>query len=208
MGSQSHLTLLLGLQEKLDDVTRDEELSLAFSRSKYASIRDALYERRKEIVMDIQYFWLRALINHPAFGLLITEWDARILAYLVDVDVQPIAGGRHVNDFEVVFSFTKNPYFEDRSLIKRYSYSDLNGRSVGVHRIKWKKEKGDARVEHNSEGRRYSGLFWWISQDHTDAADLGEIIRRQVFPNAIELYIGTFSVGSRLLPEPGIPRTH
>lgn len=187
--------LLLELQEKLNDVFSQEAHYIGPGRDKFAAIRDAIFERRKELVKQVNYFWFKALINHPAFSLLITDVDSRILRKLVDVHVAPVHGGNHRDDFEIVFTFDNNEFFEDRCLIKRYSHSDQFGRIVGVHDIKWKGTKAADLVARKGRGAdSLSGFFRWIASDTRDSSSLGDLIRHEVYPHAIELFLGTYSV--------------
>lgn len=188
-------SLLLELQEKLDDVAREETRYIFRGRDKFAAIRDAVYERRKEVVMNVKYFWLKALINHPAFSLLITDVDSRILRKLVDVDVAPVLGATHRDDFEIVFTFASNEYFEDQCLVKRYSHSDQLGRVVGTHNIKWKGSRASDLIARKDRGRdTLSGFFRWITTDTRDTSSLGDLFKQVVYPHAIELFFGTYSM--------------
>lgn len=188
-------SLLLELQEKLDDVKREETRHIGRARDKFAAIREAVYDRRKEVVMNVKYFWFKALINHPAFSLRITDVDSRILRKLVDVDVAPVQGATHPDDFEIVFTFASNDYFKDQCLVKRYSHSDQFGRVVGTHDIKWKGRNGtDLIARRGRGGDCLSGFFRWIAADTRDTSSLGDLIKQEVYPHAIELFFGTYSM--------------
>lgn len=197
MSSQSDITDLLDLQDKFDDVAREEHTAIGPAKHKCIAVRDALYDRRKELVMNVNYFWLKVLVNHPALSLLITDIDSRILRKLVDIDVTfaPAEHYRHADDFEIVFTFASNEYFEDASLTKRYTHSDEDGRTVSVHNIRWKDDWEERIFTRKGRTREsLSTFFRWIVEDTRDAADLGELIRREVYPRALELFFGTYAV--------------
>lgn len=200
MSSQSEIANpLLELQDKLDDVAREEQTAIGPYKHKYLDIRAALYDRRKELVMNVNYFWLKALVNHPALSLVITDIDSRILRKLVDIDVVPVRSGfgGHAEDFEILFTFAANEYFENLCLVKRYTHSDENGRSVGVDDIRWKGDWGERILEKKGRfGGSLSMFFRWIAEDTRDAADLGELIKKEVYPRAIEIYFGTYAMVS------------
>lgn len=198
MSSQSDVTdLLIELQDKLDDVVRSEETVIAPYKYKYLGIRTALYDHRKELIMNVNYFWLKALVNHPALSLLITDIDSRILRKLVDIDIVNVHSGldAHADDYEIWFTFAGNEYFEDTCLVKRYTHSDESGRNIGVHDIRWKGDWGERTLAKKGRfGASLSTFFRWIAEDTRDAADLGDLIKREVYPRAIELYFGAYAM--------------
>lgn len=189
------ITSLLELQDKLDDVNRDSEFAIGPAKEKYALVREALYDRRRELVMHVPHFWLKALTTHPALSLLITDVDSRILSKLVDVDVTPVHNRTYLQGFDIVFTFARNEWFEDVSLVKRYNYTDERGRVVGVHPIRWKADKHRAiAAGKGAPAAALSGFFWWIAEDTSDALDLGDLIRQEVHPRALELFFGTYAM--------------
>lgn len=192
---ESSATQLLELQEKLDDVLREEERYAGPRLSKFSSIRAALYDRRKELVMRVPYFWLRALIGHPALSLFITDVDSRMLRKLVDIDTAPVHGSKHPNDFELVFTFATNEYFTDEVLVKRFTHSERSGRVVSVQDISWRGTGIEELVARKGRsGYSQSGFFRWLASDTLDISNLGDLIREEVCPHAIELFFGTYSV--------------
>lgn len=182
---------LLDLQEKLDDLLGEERRHVNPAVAKFSSIRAALFDRRKELIMRIPYFWLRALIEHPALSLFITDLDSRMLRTLVDVDFAPVRGSTHPNDFELLFTFARNDYFVGEVLTKKFTYSERNGRVVGVQKMCWKDASIGTLIARNEQSGQ-SGFFRWLSTDTLDISNLGDLIKDEVCPQAIDLFFGTY----------------
>jgi len=186
-------TALLEVQEQIDDATQQNALYFDQKFGRRRNVLPALYERRTELVMAIPQFWLKALLNHPAFSLLITDRDSKMLRYLVDIRVSSPTPTNHPQDFEITFTFASNEYFKDQCLIKSYTHCDFRGRVVGVHDINW--TDADSKLKEIKDARSTlspSGVLEWISKDRYDASQLGELIKNDVYPRAIELYFGTY----------------
>ncbi|OMH80538.1 Nucleosome assembly protein [Zancudomyces culisetae] len=72
-------------------------------------------------VKGIDSFWLTVLYNHPQTQEMITERDAKALAYLQDIKVEY---STEEPGFKVVFKFDENnTYFNNTELVKSYSYA-------------------------------------------------------------------------------------
>ncbi len=97
---------LCDLQEEVDILAaqlRSNSLTLANYDEKYS----AKLVQREKIIARTPHFWLRALISHPAIGILITISDCVRLEALTDV--RCIMHNRA--DFDIVFTFASNKFF-------------------------------------------------------------------------------------------------
>lgn len=188
-------TMLALVQEKIDEAQKRQ---VHMSTGMYPMLSSSsplreLYQRRRLVIDKIPTFWLSVLLNHPAFTFLVTSADTRMLHHLTDIDVRPVKHTSHPDDFEVVFAFTANPFFSSASLAKRYVHADENGRVVHVAPIAWKSPPASLLPDSSLDSTDLAaGFFDWLSNDHSDSSHLGELIRDQIFPHAIELYFGTY----------------
>lgn len=204
---------LSALQHKIDDALNNAAHSspsfTAFTATATPPPLLELYHTRRQITTHIPSFWLTVLLSHPAFTLIVTACDAHVLRHLVDVDIQPVETATHHTDFQLVLAFdTANPYFSHTRLVKTYLHSDNNGRVVGIAAVTWNATQQQQPQHENSHfqsphdddvldpSHLSSGFFHWLLQDSNDSANLGELIRDTIFPNAIDLYFGTFTVAS------------
>ncbi len=93
-----------------------------------ASDVDQPADDKSEAPPGVPEFWLIALRNHEAFDGQITEKDAAVLAFLNDISCAAVSGtdadGDPVYGFELTFTFSENPFFTNKTLTKRYEFSD------------------------------------------------------------------------------------
>jgi hypothetical protein len=132
------VTRLLDLQAQKQRDNEAYQAELRALEAKYASKAKPLYEQRARILSDkdlscdlnmnkfsgppaaIPEFWLRVMQNHPSVDGLIQEWDEEALAYLVDIRLVLHEAPRL--GFVLKFRFAENPFFENRTLSKEYTY--------------------------------------------------------------------------------------
>lgn len=168
---QNTSSMLLTIQEKIEEADRHHQ-------------QNVLFERRKEVVMGIKYFWLIALTSHPALSLLITAEDSKILCHLVDMDVTPPCH-QQTETFEISFTFSSNAFFFEQTIVKKYTHTDKQGRLVSTPSLTWKPQR-------HIPTNQYPTFFTWLTNDAIDSRHLGELLRTEIHPRAIELYLGTY----------------
>lgn len=194
--NESPAASLLAVQQKIEDAVNEfARVNPSATIAASPTFRD-LYQTRRQILTDIPSFWLTAMLSHPAFTFLINASDTQVLRHLVDLDVLPRSKSINAADFDLVFTFTPNPYFSETQLVKQYIHSEHNGRVVTVAPVSWTfQNKLDLNENPMVDPCQLtSGFFSWISTDTVDNASLGELIRDQIFPYAINLYFGTFNL--------------
>lgn len=194
---ESRAALLLTIQEKIDDAMKHLVLvttSLPMLKSPPFSEH---FHSRKQITQKVPGFWLSVLLSHPAFTFLISSADSHILQHLVDIDLRSAEQPSHADDFDVVFTFEPNSFLSSTTLSKRYMHSDTKGRVVGAASIVWKSSPSAIFPDSSLDSFDITfGFFDWLSNDQTDSSHLGELIRDQIFPHAISLYFGTYTLSS------------
>lgn len=92
----------------------------------------------------IPEFWLTAMKNEPSLAEMITEADEGALKSLVDIRMEYLDRP----GFRLIFEFTENEYFSNKTITKAYYYQEETGYGgdfVYDHadgdKIEWKKEK-------------------------------------------------------------------
>lgn len=85
-------------------------------------------EEPQEPVKGIPSFWLTALENLPVVSDTITDRDAEVLDFLLDIKLQYLTDGRP--GFQLVFVFDPDtPFFKNKTLTKTYYYQSELGYS-------------------------------------------------------------------------------
>lgn len=192
--SRETTTALLELQEKVDALFQEKANGGTTASSiRYERLFAPLLERRKEIVMEIPQFWLRTLVNHPTMGALITADDCKRLQALLDVDVVQMSQCSTA-DFKVVFTFGPNEYFQNECLSKCFQYKELDGLCIASEEIQWREGMDPSTMPLDADddyGMYRKSFFEWFGHQ-TDHLHIGELIRDEIHPSAINLFLGSF----------------
>jgi len=128
---------------------------------KYTEQQRPLLEERKALLLDasnsdgplagetgtpgMKGFWLKAMLNHPAFEETIQRWDEPVLEYLQDIETSHVDDEDSNKGFKLLFRFAPNPYFEQTELVKEYItemtnpyYGDIDVKEVKSTIVEWK----------------------------------------------------------------------
>ncbi|KAG6480032.1 hypothetical protein ZIOFF_063509 [Zingiber officinale] len=141
------------IQDEIEKVNEEASDKVLEVEQKYNEIRRPIYGKRNEIVRSIPDFWLTAFLSHPVIADLLTEEDQKILKYLVSLDVEDFKDVK--SGYSITFNFSPNPYFEDTSLTKTYSFFDEGTTKITGTTIKWKEGMNIANgVAHKKGGKR------------------------------------------------------
>ncbi|KAJ7102288.1 hypothetical protein B0H15DRAFT_875671 [Mycena belliarum] len=205
--------------QKLQQAQRDlARVELAMDRLSQTKILPA-YEKRRAVVKAIPKFWPVALMNnsHVAFFAQHSA-DQLALSYLEDLWI--VRDTMEHRCYTLEFYFKENPFFSNTVLKKVYKYNapsvaddkpDADGvtetmldfsweRDVEAMptKIDWKEpEKAltklypDATGEDEDDMSVDTGSFFNFFEKGPDAAELGITIANEVFPEAIEYFLGT-----------------
>ncbi|KAJ5263742.1 hypothetical protein N7478_011347 [Penicillium angulare] len=120
---------------KEEDEEEDEESKEATEEKK---------EEESESLAGIPEFWLSAMKNQISLAEMITERDEDALKHLVDIRMEYLDRP----GFRLIFEFSENEFFTNRTITKAYYYKDENGYGgdfIYDHaegsKIDWKAEK-------------------------------------------------------------------
>ncbi|PIL29656.1 hypothetical protein GSI_08293 [Ganoderma sinense ZZ0214-1] len=177
-----------------------------------------VYEKRRAVVKAINKFWPVALMNHEMIGVHAQHnADQAALSYLEDVWL--VRDSTESRCFTLEFHFKENPYFSNTVLKKEYKYvsppvetedkPDADGITETMLEFSWERDvqpqatkiewKDDAknltrlhpRVTHDEdEEPSEGGSFFNFFEIAEDPFDVGVAIANDVFPEAIEYFLG------------------
>lgn len=186
------------IQDEIEKVNEEASDKVLEVEQKYNEIRRPIYKRRNEIIQSIPDFWLTAFLSHPVLGDLLSEEDQKIFKYLVSLDVEDSKDVK--SGYSVTFNFSPNPYFEDASLTKTYSFYDEGTTNITGTTIKWKEGMNVANgVAHEKEGGKRplaeeSSFFSWFSETQQKnltegfSDEVAEIIKEDLWPNPLKYF--------------------
>ncbi|KAJ7225878.1 hypothetical protein GGX14DRAFT_422715 [Mycena pura] len=203
------------LQKAQRDLGRVE---LAMDRLGQTKIMPA-YERRRAAVKGISKFWPVALMNHSHFAFFAQHSaDQLALSYLEDLWIARDAVEPRC--YTIEFHFKENKFFTNTVLKKEYRYQapaataendkpDENGITDTMLDFSWERDvepqafKIDWKDADKALTKLYpseaaeddddpvdSGSFFNFFEKAADPADLGITIANDVFPEAIEYFLG------------------
>ncbi|KIP01493.1 hypothetical protein PHLGIDRAFT_26985 [Phlebiopsis gigantea 11061_1 CR5-6] len=201
---------------KLQELQRSyRRVELAIERSA-AEKMQPVYEKRRPVVKAIAKFWPVALMNHEMFAIHCQHnLDQVALAYLEDLWV--VRHPKEFRAFTLEFHFKENPFFTNTLLKKEYKYvqpagaqdgeADENSVTDAMFDFSWERDvepqvdwKDDAhnltklypRVADaaDEDDLSDSGSFFNFFELADDPLDLGVNIAHDVFPEAIDYFLG------------------
>ncbi|EPQ27953.1 uncharacterized protein PFL1_04280 [Pseudozyma flocculosa PF-1] len=170
-------------------------------------IQAPLFEKRAEIVADVENFWFQSMVNCMAMNVYIDDADHEALSYLSGVRVE-----RDLDDpraATIVFSFRENPFFSDAELVKKFPLAEgaktleeqfnfveetvpqkteINWKSDDKNLCKLKPTVGGRDSDDFEPGSFFSTFF--ANTDTEVAGGIGHTIMVDWFPNALDFYLG------------------
>ncbi|KAI8803867.1 hypothetical protein BJ742DRAFT_827028 [Cladochytrium replicatum] len=144
-----------------------------------------LLKKRNAVLAKIPNFWLNSF---KAYAIeLVTEEDLKAISHLTDFMVEP---GPTDDESKFIFTFGKNPYFNNKQIIKTVKVEDDTPTEYVNTPIEWKagqnflekaaKPSGDAKKDkkrqaedEDSEGK---GLFRFLVAETPEDPELYELI--------------------------------
>ncbi|KAH9911431.1 uncharacterized protein BXZ73DRAFT_93386 [Epithele typhae] len=196
---------------KLQTVQKDiARVELALERHAQKKM-EPVYTRRRPIVKAINKFWPVALLNHPMVAMHIQHAsDQAALSYLEDLWL--VRDAAESRCFTLEFHFKENPYFSNSVLKKEYKFMpppveaddkpDADGITETMLEFTWERdvEPQATKIEWKDDERNLTklharpaiggGSFFNFFEVSSDPFELGVSIANDVFPEAIEYFLG------------------
>ncbi|KAF9472191.1 hypothetical protein BDN70DRAFT_938367 [Pholiota conissans] len=204
-------------RKKMDDIHKSVQRAQLIGEFSEMKRMEPIYESRRRFTTTIPKFWPSAFLRHEGLAMdLNNAEDIKALLNLTDVAIQRNPLEPRV--FTIEFTFSKNPYFDDRVLKKVYQFTESEARKKepadregfkwtmldfdwdrdvkgSSQKIRWKPgmnlcTKYPKKLEANQADVAELGSFFnWFESDG-DVFDIGMIIEEEIFPNAINYFNG------------------
>ncbi|KAF5319496.1 hypothetical protein D9619_008731 [Psilocybe cf. subviscida] len=203
-------------KKKMEEVKRSVSRVEVISELGQIKRLDPVYNQRRQFIKTIPKFWPTALFRHAGLAMdLKIEEDIKALQYITDIWVERNPVEPRV--YTIQFTFSKNPYFEDKVLQKVYRCNEKPGsrnepadkegfkwsmldfdwdRDVKAlaSSIHWKPRKNlcqqyPKEVDEDGDVMELGSFFNWFESDG-DAFDIGLLISDEIFPDAINYFNG------------------
>lgn len=175
--SSAEAAKLHQFQEQLNAAALEADSVVTASR-RVACIakRKALFAERRNVIADLSsgpLFWPLVLASHPAVGAVLSTGDSPYIASLRHIESEDIPNG-----FRLRFFFDESPGFDAVEVGREYCCDDLAGASVSGCVFSWR------------QGHTGGMFFRWL-QSEDDVLGLGEVVRDEIIPEAIDYFFGT-----------------
>ncbi|XP_021905317.1 NAP1-related protein 2-like [Carica papaya] len=135
---------LQDVQDELDKMAEEANDKVLEVHRKFTDLSKPLYQKRDELIKSIPEFWLLALLKHPVLGNYLNYEDQKILNYLTSVEMDEFKWEQGRYGYSLIFHFEENPYFEDETLTKTFTFSAKGRAKVAGATINWKEGMGNA----------------------------------------------------------------
>ncbi|KAL6066866.1 putative Nucleosome assembly protein (NAP) [Balamuthia mandrillaris] len=196
------------VQGQLDELdAQEDEETLAVAR-KYRAAKKEHFEKRQALLRKIPKFWSVAFLNHPMIEDLATPEDEQALEALTEINVEE---HNDKEDFKIVFTFDKNPYFSNKTLWKEVRFNEEGFPEIFASKISWQKGKDLTKCKHQheegdkqqKEGKKRSreemqadeeddhenvSFFQWFAAEEQDV-ELAEVVK-EFWANPMPYYEG------------------
>ncbi|CAI5464561.1 unnamed protein product [Closterium sp. Yama58-4] len=130
------LNQLTAIQDELDKVNEEASDKVLEVEQKYNKLKRPIYERRQQLLSEVNDFWMTVLLNHGLLHAFFTEEDRQALEYLRGLDVEDYKDIK--SGYSITFTFAENPYFSNKELTKSYKYTEEGTAKVEGTKIEWK----------------------------------------------------------------------
>ncbi|CAL1696349.1 unnamed protein product [Somion occarium] len=178
-----------------------------------------VYEKRREIVKAIPKFWPVALMNNTMFSIH-TQHNADQVALSYLEDLWLVRDPVETRCFTVEFYFKENPYFSNRILKKEYKYvpppaaaedkPDADGITEAMLEFSWERDVDPqaCKIDWKDDSKNLTKLYPRVKDEEEDELpseagslfnyfeiaddpfDIGVLIANEVFPDAIDYFLG------------------
>ncbi|XP_021898178.1 NAP1-related protein 1-like [Carica papaya] len=116
------------IQEELNKIAEEAAEKVLEVHEKFANLKRPIYDKRDELIKSIPELWLTT-----------------ILSYLNSIEMNEFKGEGAGYGYSIIFHFKENPYFEDETLTKTFTFleNQIPDKITGAT-IKWKEGMGNA----------------------------------------------------------------
>ncbi|XP_057353856.1 testis-specific Y-encoded-like protein 5 isoform X2 [Manis pentadactyla] len=124
---------LENVQLKLETMNAQADRAYLRLSRKFGQLRLHHLERRNLLIQNIPGFWGQAFQNHPQLSSFLNNQDKEVLSYLNSLEVEELGLARL--GYKIKFYFGRNPYFQNKVLIKEYGCGPSGQTCTEVERM-------------------------------------------------------------------------
>ncbi|XP_066235279.1 testis-specific Y-encoded-like protein 5 [Saccopteryx leptura] len=195
LASDGSMDTLETVQLKLETMNAQADRAYLRLSRKFGQLRLHHLERRNLLIQSIPGFWGQAFQNHPQLASFLSNEDKEVLSYLNSLEVEELGLARL--GYKIKFYFGRNPYFQNKVLIKEYGCGpsgQVVSRSTPVQWLPGQELQFLSQSQGCSDNN--PSFFGWFSNHSSIESDkIVEIINEELWPNPLQYYL--MSEGAR-----------
>ncbi|XP_075405570.1 testis-specific Y-encoded-like protein 5 [Tenrec ecaudatus] len=185
--AEGSMDTLETVQQKLDTVNAQADRAYLRLSRKFGQLRLHHLERRNLLIQSIPGFWAQAFRNHPQLASFLSHHDKKIFSYLHSLDVEELGLARL--GYKIKFYFARNPFFQNKVLIKEYGCGPSGQVVSRSTPIQWLPGQ-DLQALCQGDSDNAFSFFWWFSNHSSIESDkMIEIINEELWPNPLQYYL-------------------
>ncbi|XP_008253998.2 testis-specific Y-encoded-like protein 5 [Oryctolagus cuniculus] len=181
------------VQLKLETMNAQADRAYLRLSRKFGQLRLHHLERRNLLIQNIPGFWGQAFQNHPQLSSFLNNQDKEVLSYLNSLEVEELGLARL--GYKIKFYFGRNPYFQNKVLIKEYGCGPSGQVISRSTPIQWLPGHDLQPVSQGNAENNRSFFGWFSNHSSIESDKIVEIINEELWPNPLQYYL--MSEGAR-----------
>ncbi|XP_075861255.1 testis-specific Y-encoded-like protein 5 [Microcebus murinus] len=191
--TEGSMDTLETVQLKLETMNAQADRAYLRLSRKFGQLRLHHLERRNLLIQNIPGFWGQAFQNHPQLSSFLNSQDKEVLAYLNSLEVEELGLARL--GYKIKFYFGRNPYFQNKVLIKEYGCGPSGQVVSRSTPIQWLPGHDLQSLSQGNPENNRSFFGWFSNHSSIESDKIVEIINEELWPNPLQYYL--LSEGAR-----------
>uniref|UniRef100_A0A0N8ETR3 Testis-specific Y-encoded-like protein 5 n=1 Tax=Heterocephalus glaber TaxID=10181 RepID=A0A0N8ETR3_HETGA len=193
LAPEGNMDTLETVQLKLETMNAQADRAYLRLSRKFGRLRLYHLERRNALIQDIPGFWGQAFRNHPQLSSFLNSQDKEVLSYLNRLEVEELGLARL--GYKIKFYFGRNPYFQNKVLIKEYGCGPSGLVISHFTPIQWLPGHDLHSICQGNPEKTRSFFGWFVNHSSIESDKIVEIINEELWPNPLQYYL--MSEGAR-----------
>ncbi|XP_027461353.1 testis-specific Y-encoded-like protein 5 [Zalophus californianus] len=193
LATDGSMDTLETVQLKLETMNAQADRAYLRLSRKFGQLRLHHLERRNLLIQNIPGFWGQAFQNHPQLSSFLNNQDKEVLSYLNSLEVEELGLARL--GYKIKFYFGRNPYFQNKVLIKEYGCGPSGQVVSRSTPIQWLPGHDLQSLSQGNPDNSRSFFGWFSNHSSIESDKIVEIINEELWPNPLQYYL--MSEGAR-----------
>ncbi|KAM6171334.1 testis-specific Y-encoded-like protein 5 [Erethizon dorsatum] len=191
--TEGNMDKLETVQLKLETMNAQADRAYLRLSRRFGQLRLYYLECRNVFIRSIPGFWGQAFQNHPQLSSFLSSLDKEVLSYLSSLEVEEAGLARL--GYKIKFYFDRNPYFQNKVLVKEYGCAPSGQVISRSTPIQWLPGHDLYSISQGNPEKNRSFFGWFVNHSSIESDKIVEIINEELWPNPVQYYL--MSEGAR-----------